>query len=404
MTAVETDDRRRNLSVIANDRPDPAEEQYVLRVRNLTKRFQRRDGAVVNAIDNISLDVRRGEFLVLLGASGCGKTTLLRCIAGLEDPDAGEIEIHGRPQFSSEDGIAIPPEGRGLSMIFQSYALWPHMTVSQNVAYPLQARGVNRREIPDRVREALEFVGIADLGRQYPGQLSGGQQQRVSLARAVVSRDPLLLFDEPFSNIDARVRAQVRAELVLMQRALRFAAVFVTHDQIEAMEMADTIAVLNGGKVEQRGAPREIYEEPKTPYVANFIGGTNACVGVVVRSTADRCTVRTNFGELEGICRDQSLAAGDSAIVIVRPQSCRVSSIEPRSVNRISGVLKTSLYSGSHTEYLVGLGQTTLRARLIKEPLNPGALCWVSFDTDNVRVLRADSQSRVGPKLARPAD
>ena len=206
------------------DRSEPA-----VRLSGLSKSFRRADGAVVRAIDDVDLDVEPGEFVVLLGPSGCGKTTLLRTIAGLETPDRGRIEISGRTHFSSERGIAEPPERRGISMIFQSYALWPHMTVFKNVAYPLQSRRrVPKHDIAGRVRRALAQVGIDELERQHPAQLSGGQQQRVALARALVSQDSLVLFDEPLSNVDAKVREQLRAELSEMQRELGFTAIFVT--------------------------------------------------------------------------------------------------------------------------------------------------------------------------------
>ncbi|WP_324278085.1 ABC transporter ATP-binding protein [Blastococcus brunescens] len=231
----------------------------VVEVSNLVKRFRRESGAVVNAIDDVSFEVAAGDFVVLLGPSGCGKTTLLRAIAGLETPDQGAIRIGGRAVFSAADRVEVPPERRDISMIFQSYALWPHMTAFKNVAYPLQSRRgrkVAKDEIARRVRQALELVGVGELETQYPGQMSGGQQQRIALARALVNNDELVLFDEPLSNVDAKVREQLRFELVSMQRKLGFSALFVTHDQTEAMELAHRIAVLDSGRIAQFGTPR----------------------------------------------------------------------------------------------------------------------------------------------------
>src|SRR5690606_21791699 len=258
--------------------------EAVVAITGLHKRFRRGDGSVVRAIDDVTLSVGRGELVVLLGPSGCGKTTLLRSIAGLEQPDSGEITVSGTTQYSSERGLDVPPERRNISMIFQSYALWPHMTVFDNVAYPLQSRRSRRPakdELRRRVREALTLVGVPELERQYHSQMSGGQQQRVALARALVSNDEVVLFDEPLSNVDAKVREQLRLELLAMQRSLGFSAVCGTHDQAAAMELAHRIAVIDTGRVAQIGTPQEIYLRPATRYVANFIGASNEVVGRV---------------------------------------------------------------------------------------------------------------------------
>ena len=251
----------------------------IVSVRELAKVFRREDGSHARAIDGVSLDVAPGEFVVLLGPSGCGKTTLLRSIAGLEQPDAGTIAIRGNTVFDADAGIDMPPERRRLSMIFQSYALWPHMTAFQNVAYPLQNRRLKRREIAERVGRVFELVGIPELQRSYPGQMSGGQQQRVALARALAGDADLILFDEPLSNVDAKVREQLRVELLSMQRELGFAAIYVTHDQAEAMELAHTVAVMREGQVAQSGPPQEIYLEPASRYVADFVGSSNELRG-----------------------------------------------------------------------------------------------------------------------------
>ncbi|OLT16150.1 hypothetical protein BJF78_14730 [Pseudonocardia sp. CNS-139] len=250
-------------------------------VRGLTKRFRRRDGTQVNAVDGIDLDVAEGEFLVLLGPSGCGKTTLLRVLAGLEEVDAGRVELDGRVVDDPAVRVCVPTERRGLSMMFQSYALWPHMTVAENVAYPLTTRRVRRAERAARVRRVLDVVGIGPLAGQYPGQLSGGQQQRVALARALVAGDGVVLFDEPLSNVDAKVREQLRTEIARLHRELGFTAVYVTHDQEEALTLATRLLVLRDGRIAQSASPREVYTRPADLGVARFMGAGNEIPGML---------------------------------------------------------------------------------------------------------------------------
>ena len=225
-----------------------------IRVVNLLKTFKRpKGGGTITPINNISLDVSIDEMVVLLGPSGCGKTTLLRCVAGLEEPDSGEIYINDQLVFSSRAGVLVPPHLRPVSMVFQSYALWPHMSVFDNVAYPLRSRKFGTaKQVQDRVQDVLAIMCLDALARQFPGQLSGGQQQRVALARAIVPGTGVVLFDEPLSNVDARIREQLREEIRRMQRRLKFSALYVTHDQVEAMAVADQIAVLDDGRIVQR--------------------------------------------------------------------------------------------------------------------------------------------------------
>jgi iron(III) transport system ATP-binding protein len=306
-----------------------------LELKGIRKYFTRRNGARVPAVDGIDLTVRQGEFVVLLGPSGCGKTTLLRCIAGLESPDEGEITIHGQQHYASALGVDSAPDKRKLGMVFQSYALWPHMKVFSNVAYPLQVKGISKGTIRERVGEVLRTVGVGELAEQYPGQLSGGQQQRVALARALVSSDGLLLFDEPLSNVDAKVREQLRYEIRRMQRQIGFAAIYVTHDQEEAMELADRIAVLNNGKVAQLGSAQEIYDTPADRYVAKFIGATNEILGHIEMLAGDgTARVSTPAGPIAGVLAEPGLAAGDEVSVIVRPEKCQlVPGGEPQGEN-----------------------------------------------------------------------
>ncbi|MCC7105071.1 MAG: ABC transporter ATP-binding protein [Chloroflexi bacterium] len=241
-----------------------------LQIRGLRKSYGHEQ-----AVRGITLGVEQGEVLTLLGPSGCGKTTTLRCVAGLEEPDDGEILVGDDVLTSVPRRIVLPPERRQLGMVFQSYAVWPHMSVAQNVAYPLEVRHVPRTEIKQRVAEVLELVGLGGLEQRNATRLSGGQQQRIALARALVARPRLLLFDEPLSNLDAQLRERMRLEIVHLLRELHITAVYVTHDQAEAMVVSDTIAVMSHGRVEQIGAPEEIYAWPRSAFVASFLGRAN---------------------------------------------------------------------------------------------------------------------------------
>ncbi|WP_189339356.1 ABC transporter ATP-binding protein [Williamsia muralis] len=336
----------------------------VVEVTNLIKTFRRRDGVVVSAVDDVSLAVHPGEFVVLLGPSGCGKTTLLRCIAGLEHPDSGTVSVHGKVQFGNEGKVRVSAEGRRLSMVFQSYALWPHMTVSDNVAFPLKNRKIGKSEIQRRVGGALEKVGVDSLAKSYPSQISGGQQQRVALARALVSNDGLILFDEPLSNVDARVRDELRFEILEMQREIGFAALYVTHDQTEAMAMADQIAVLGGGKVRQLGSPDEIYLRPTSAYVAKFVGTANELAGTVVEVDADgRLSVNTHLGKVSAVSGDGLCAAGDDVVLVWRPEDAQVVTGErsDEAANVWTGRILASVFVGAHIEADVSFGDVKQR-------------------------------------------
>lgn len=370
---------------------DPAEPPLAVRVRDLTKAFRRADASVVPANDHIDLDVHAGEFVVLLGPSGCGKTTLLRSIAGLEKPDSGTIEVLGRTMYSSSLGVNVPPEKRKMSMIFQSYALWPHMTTFDNVAYPLRARHEPRSSIAERVTRALQQVGIAELRGQFPGQMSGGQQQRVAVARAIVSNDAVVLFDEPLSNVDAKVREQVRLELLMMQQDLGFAALHVTHDQTEAMELASRIAVMRDGRIEQLGSPREIYLRPLSRYVANFVGRANELVGTLRSSASGEHVVETAVGTLVAGSVAPGLLNGDDVVVLCRPEGCDLTSAPVGGANGVRGVVVTSLFVGAHVEYLVRVGESSFKVAQpdIDDHL-PGDEVWVTVPRQSLRVLPAD--------------
>ncbi len=236
-------------------------------IRGLSKRF---GGKVpTTAVDDLTLEIDPGEFLVLLGPSGCGKTTTLRCVAGLESADEGTIAFGERTVFDAGAGINIPPNKRNIGMVFQSYALWPHMTVRENIGYPLRARRMKRSTSAEWIKDVADLVDCGGLLDRYPAQLSGGQQQRVALSRGLVARPDLVLFDEPLSNLDARLRDQVRTEIHELHQRLHFTAVYVTHDQTEALALGDRLAIMRAGAVEQLGAPEQIFEEPATEYVGH---------------------------------------------------------------------------------------------------------------------------------------
>jgi iron(III) transport system ATP-binding protein len=249
-----------------------------VRIRDLRKRF----GELV-AVDGVSLAVEEGHTLALLGPSGCGKTTILRCLAGLETADAGVIEIAGKAVFDHAAGVNLMPEQRELGIVFQSYAVWPHMTVAENVGFPLKVRGVGRVDAAKRTARVLDMVGLASASDKPATALSGGQQQRVALARALVHEPRLVLFDEPMSNLDARLRAHMRMELAVLQERLGFTAIYVTHDQTEAFSLAENVAVMNHGRIETIGDPRNVFARPQTPFVAEFLG-LNVHRGRAVRS------------------------------------------------------------------------------------------------------------------------
>ena len=297
----------------------------------------------VRALDGISLEVDAGELFFLLGASGCGKTTLLRCIAGLETPDRGSIRFGGR------DVTTMPPHKRGAAMVFQSYALWPHLTVAQNIAFGLEERKVPRAEIRQRVEEALEMVELPGFGSRSIDQMSGGQQQRVSLARALVVKPECLLLDEPLSNLDARLRIGMRREIRRIVKDHGLTAIYVTHDQEEALAMADRIAVLTAGKLAQIGTPEEIYRRPVSARVAGFIGETNLLAGSVVSSQDGIIAINTKSGLLSGRGGERGL--GTAVQLSIRPEAWTLHDVARE--NSISGRIIDRSYLGQRIQYAV---------------------------------------------------
>lgn len=337
-----------------------------VKVSELSKRFQTEQG-VVCAADGVSFSVQPGTFFTLLGPSGCGKSTTLRCVAGLEWPDSGEIVAGNRILFSSNKRINVPPHKRGMGMVFQSYAVWPHMTVFDNVAFPLRAgkKRFSSRQIEEKVKRALDLVMLSGLEDRPAPQLSGGQQQRLALSRALVHEPRVMLLDEPLSNLDAKLREQMRIELSELLSRLGVTAIYVTHDQVEALAMSKTIAVMKEGKIIEMGKPREIYARPKTRFVADFMGATNFLKGELLDGTSQGIRlVRTPHGDLE--CLFPKWATpGDQVALCIRPESVEIHERPPKEHrNVLEAKVEVVTFLGEYSECQVLIGETPVRARL----------------------------------------
>jgi iron(III) transport system ATP-binding protein len=308
------------------------------------------------AVDGVDLDVDKGEFMTLLGPSGCGKTTTLRMIAGLIEPTDGEIRVGGK-LLSSPGTRLVPPEKRNMGMVFQSYAVWPHMKVFDNVAFPLHNLKKSKEEIRRRVRAALDLVKLDGLEDRYPSNLSGGQQQRVALARAMAVEPDILLFDEPLSNLDAKLREEMRFELKEIQRRIGVTSIYVTHDQAEAMAISDRIAVLSHGQIKQIGKPREIYDSPEDPFTAEFIGLANFFPAKATTAKTV-CLAGREELEVEG-CR--ALNPGADVLVSIRPHNIKIYKEVIQTRNELHGIVEKSAYLGDKVDYRVRVGDSILR-------------------------------------------
>ena len=305
----------------------------ILELRDITKSF---DGARV--LRGISLSVREGEFVTLLGASGCGKTTILRIIAGLETPDGGEVLLEGR------DVVREPPEKRNVNTVFQSYALFPHMTVRQNVAYALKIRGADKGETERRVRDALAMVQMEGSEKKTPAQLSGGQRQRVAIARALINRPKVLLLDEPLGALDLQLRRQMQYELKKLQRQLGTTFIYVTHDQEEAINLSDRIVVLRDGRIEQQGAPNEIYDRPRTSYAARFVGSANVLHGTAVRVEGGAVLLENGGGAMRARWDGLPVETGEALTLAVRGENVEIS--REASDVCLRGVVEANTFAG----------------------------------------------------------
>ena len=329
-------------------------------LENVTKVFEdpRRPGGVVTAVDGMNLDVKDGELVTLLGPSGCGKTTALRVVAGFEAPTSGRVLMDG------QDVTHQPPHARNSAMVFQSYAIFPHLTVAQNVAFGLEMRGVPRDQIASRVRDILDLVELSGLEHRSPEQLSGGQQQRVALARAIITEPRVLLFDEPLSNLDAKLREQMRGEVRKLQRRLGITSIYVTHDQAEAMALSDRIVVMERGRVQQVGTPLEIYAHPANRFVADFIGRVNFLEGQVKAVTPDSLEIDVGGRSLNVPYRQRGFRVGEPAAVVVRPETIRLTpvTVVGAPTRPYTGTIRRATYLGPTAEYEIDWERTLLLA------------------------------------------
>ncbi|HVR88298.1 MAG TPA: ABC transporter ATP-binding protein [Candidatus Limnocylindria bacterium] len=366
---------------------------------DVSKRFDS-----VTAVDNVSFTVAPGELLTLLGPSGCGKTTTMRLIAGLERGDDGQIRVGDLIVSDARRGLFLPPEKRHIGMVFQSYAIWPHMTVFQNVAYPLKVRGVGRAEIESRVLEALALVELSGYESRPATKLSGGQQQRVALARAIVFRPAVLLLDEPLSNLDAKLRSHMRLELRRLQQQTGITTVYVTHDQTESMSLSDHIVVMRAGRIEQIGEPRALYERPRTEFVADFVGSANRMTATVVAAdpTGVRLAVAEAGAELEALrWNDLPLAVSDPVLAVVRPERVRVAPAggalaADSGMTHWRGKVDLAVYSGDRREYRIRIGELVLHAVTMSEvEVARGDLVDVAIAAHDVIVLPAPAVAQV---------
>ena len=333
-------------------------------------------------LKGVSLAVPAGEVVALLGPSGSGKTTLLRAVAGLETPHRGSIAIGDRVFFDAARNIDLPAEERGLGLVFQSYALWPHRTVFDNVAYGLKLRGVSTEEIKRRVEKTLSQIGLGHLAARYPHQLSGGQQQRVAIARALVYEPPVILLDEPLSNLDAKLREEARAWLRTLIVTLGLSAIHVTHDQVEAMAIADRIVLLDAGLIAQEGPPTALYNEPSKLFSAEFMGSNNRLEGKLVENSGGKATIEVMGERLIGLSRTKA-AAGEKATGVIRIE--RVHCASSPGPNRVKMELKAPMYLGERWELVFARDNVTVRA-YATAPLEPGDH-FVEFPTEALWVF-----------------
>jgi iron(III) transport system ATP-binding protein len=345
------------------------EMQGYLIVDHVTKTFGK-----IQAADDVSFTVGKGEMVTLLGPSGCGKSTTLRCVAGLETIDGGQIIMAGELVSSAKEHISVPPERRDIGMVFQSYAVWPHMTVWGNVAYPLQMHKVGKEEVDSRVRQILTLVGLSEMVDRNVTKLSGGQQQRVVLARALVHNPRMLLFDEPLSNLDARLRVSMRFEIRQLQQRVGISALYVTHDQTEAMVLSDRVIVMNQGRIEQVGHPLEIYRKPVSAFVASFFGEVNFMEGTIgsLEAGGERAGVDVQaHGKTQRLWAlpQAGMKTGERVYVSIRPQDIEVVSegAEVGGVPAMRGKVSRIVHMGSHVEYCIDVGEQELNCHCMHD-------------------------------------
>ncbi len=354
-------------------------ERKDISIRNLTKDYIGTRGNMVRAVDDVSVDIAPGEFITLLGPSGCGKTTILRMIAGFEIPTAGDIYIGG------EEVSKLTPDKRDTAMVFQSYALFPHLNVYDNIAYGLKIKKLSKNDIDKKVNHIMELIGLEGFGQRAPNQLSGGQQQRVALARALVMEPSVLLFDEPLSNLDAKLRITMRNEIRRIQKEVGITAVYVTHDQAEAMSISDRVIVMNKGIVEQEGSPMEIYQEPNNSFVADFIGQSNLIDAKVIDVLDGKIEVDIDGKSIQ-IETESKLNIDDMVKLVIRPESLELQDSGNTEVEVIN-----SIFMGSYQDYYVGLGDVMINIQVNnpreKKIYDIGDRAFIDLDPRQIHVV-----------------
>jgi iron(III) transport system ATP-binding protein len=369
-----------------------ADKKYMVQIQNLEKFFGE-DKERVHVLKGVSLDIPEGSLYTFLGPSGCGKTTTLRCVAGLERPDGGTISIDGKAVFSGAERVYIPTNKRPIGMVFQSYAIWPHMTVFENVAYPLTIQRRPKAEIKKRVVDVLKIVGLQGLEDRPAPKLSGGQQQRVAFARALVNEPKVMLLDEPLSNLDAKLREQMRFEIKALQRRVNITTIYVTHDQGEALAISDQIAVMHAGKLIEVGAPHQLYSRPKRRFTATFLGLTNLIEGKVVELTGDSQPgkIETKRGIFTFIPAP-GLVKGQAAILSIRPEHIEVMKQKPQvTQNVLEGTVKEAIFMGDAYHCQIAVGDMILRVHT--HPfisMNPGDKVYLHLDPQSCNGLPAE--------------
>ena len=355
----------------------------MIALKRLTKSY-----GPTRVLDDVDLEIRKGEFLTLLGPSGSGKTTLLSLIAGVALPDSGRIELEGR------DITHFPPERRGIGVVFQNYALFPHLNVGDNVAFPLKMRRLPRAARTEKVQAALRLVKLTELAGRRVSELSGGQQQRVALARALVFDPPVLLMDEPLSALDKKLRDHMRSELRHIQQTLGLTIVYVTHDQGEALALSSRVALMNGGRILQLGTPKEIYERPRTRFVADFVGDANLLSLSVARVERGRMVVRLGSNELVVRVDSNHSSRGENALVLIRPEHIQAGPFAGALENVVRGRLVSAIYEGAGYLLAVDIGDTVLRARVPDLEgaggFMPGRVVELGFAAERAHVVEAD--------------
>jgi iron(III) transport system ATP-binding protein len=353
-----------------------------IRVVGLAKTFGK-----TLAVDHVTFEVPAGSLATLLGPSGCGKTTTLRLIAGLEKPDAGEVYVGGQLLTSAAHAIFLSPEKRHMGMVFQTYAIWPHMSVFENIAFPLREKRMPSGEVRERVMTMLQTLGLEGFHARPAPLLSGGQQQRVALGRALVADPDVLLLDEPFSNLDARLREEMRLELKELQARVGVTTVFVTHDQAEAMILSDRVFVLQAGQIAQEGTPRQIYEQPRSRFVMDFLGQVDHIRGRVTRTRDDAYAARADGMEIP-LSSDLPWQEGEEVVLSFRSADVRLGGMTPGA--RWQGTIVSAVYLGERVEYVVEVGETRVRASgPVHEPLGKGAVVTLQIPMNAIRAWPA---------------